>query len=54
MQDNSLQENSFYIVGAAFSRKYLISTMLPPFIAAESRSHNGRITQLKLKMSLLQ
>jgi hypothetical protein len=39
---------------AAFSREYRISTMLPLFIAAESRSHNGRIAQLKLKMSLLQ
>ena len=37
-----LQEYDFYLVGAASSRDYLSSTMLPWFIAAGSRSHKGR------------
>jgi hypothetical protein len=37
-----LQEHDFYMVGAASSREYCSSTMLPSFIAAGSRSYNGR------------
>ena len=46
LQRYFLYEYRFCLVGAAFSREYLIRTVLPRFIAAESRSHKGRITKL--------
>ncbi len=42
-----------YLVGAASSREFRFSTVVPRFIAAESRSHQGKITQLKAKLPIL-
>jgi len=42
LSDTLLQEYDFYLVGAASSREYFSSNVLPSFIAAESRSHKCR------------
>jgi len=43
------EEYGFYLVGAASSREYHICTVLPRFIAAESRSHKRWANTFKNK-----
>jgi len=42
----------FPLVGAASSREYRISTMLPPFITAGSRSYKGIAAKKKVAVVL--
>jgi hypothetical protein len=50
--DTILPECGFYLVGAASSREYRMGAALSRFIAAGSRSHKDRRTQLITKVPL--